>query len=57
MNRRFFKENVRIHSYHQFYLVLAKIRIDQGLLYFTYFSWWRRHYASNISFSLHRERL
>jgi len=29
----FIKKNVRNHSYHQFYPVLAKIRINQGLLY------------------------
>jgi len=27
------KENVRNHSYHQFYPVSAKIRINRGLLY------------------------
>ena len=29
------KKNVRNHLYQQFYLVLAKIRINRGLLYFT----------------------
>jgi len=29
----FMKKNVRNHSYHQFHPVLAKIRIDRGLLY------------------------
>ena len=29
----FIKKNVRNHSYHQFYPVLAKIRINRGLLY------------------------
>jgi len=29
----FIKKNVRSHSYHQFYPVLAKIRINRGLLY------------------------
>jgi len=29
----FIKNNVRNHSYHQFYPVLAKIRINRGLLY------------------------
>jgi len=29
----FIKKNERNHSYHQFYLVLAKIRINRGLLY------------------------
>ena len=29
----FVKKNVRNNSYHQFYLVLAKIRINRGLLY------------------------
>ena len=28
----FIKKNVRNHSYHQFYPVLAKIRINRGLL-------------------------
>jgi len=27
------KKNVRNHSYHRFYPVLAKIRINRGLLY------------------------
>jgi len=31
----FIKKNVRNHSYHQFYPVLAKIRINRGLLYVT----------------------
>jgi len=30
----FVKKNVRNHSYYQFYLVSAKIRINRGLLYF-----------------------
>jgi len=30
----FMKKNVRNHPYHQFYLVLVKIRINRGLLYF-----------------------
>jgi len=29
----FIKNNVRNHSYRQFYPVLAKIRINRGLLY------------------------
>jgi len=29
----FIKKNVRNHSYHQFYPLLAKIRINRGLLY------------------------
>ena len=29
----FIKKNVRNHSYHQFYPILAKIRINRGLLY------------------------
>jgi len=29
----FIKKNIRNHSYHQFYPVLAKIRIKRGLLY------------------------
>jgi len=29
----FIKKNIRNHSYHQFYLDLAKIRANQGLLY------------------------
>jgi len=29
----FIKKNERNHSYHQFYPVLAKIRINRGLLY------------------------
>jgi len=30
----FIKKNVKNHSYHQIYPVLAKIRINRGLLYF-----------------------
>jgi len=30
----FIKKNVRNYSYHQFYPVLSKIRINRGLLYF-----------------------
>ena len=33
----FMKKNIRNHSYHQFYPVLAKIWINRGLLYL-YFS-------------------
>jgi len=29
----FIKKNIRNHSYYQFYPVLAKIRINRGLLY------------------------
>ena len=32
----FLKKNVRNHSYHQFYAVLAKIQINRGLLYFSF---------------------
>jgi len=31
----FIKKNAKNHSYHQFYPVLAKIRINRGLLYLT----------------------
>jgi len=37
--RIFRKKNVRNHSYHQIYLVLAKIQIHQGLLYFEITHW------------------
>ena len=32
----FLKKNVRNHSYNQFYPVLAKVRINWGLLYVTW---------------------
>jgi len=41
----FIKNNVKYHPYHQFYPVLAKIRINRGLLYIIVKCWCLlRHY-------------
>jgi len=42
-------KNVRKHSYHQFYPVLAKIRINRGLLYYQFLSLLQLHYCKAYS--------
>jgi len=46
--QKFINKNVRNHSYHQFYPVLAKIRINRGLLQFKKFGPLRKLYPSQL---------